>query len=639
MDFCKAASKAQLGPLLQIQDWNLLYTMSESWTPPESYATRPVAILGGGVLGRRIACCWASAGYTVHIRDPSEQQRADALAYIRDNVTSYAAVTGCAQPGGALAFADLPAAVANAWLVFEAVPEILSLKTATFAELERHAPGDALLCSNSSSYKSGEMLGEVSAPTRPRILNTHYMMPPANRLVELMTCGFTAPAVLPWLAERHREAGLKPHVAAKESTGFIFNRVWAAVKREVLMVLAEGVTTPAEVDEIWVEMFAGKTEGPCRMMDDVGLDTVAFIEEHYIQERGLPSAHVEYLRENYTSQGKLGRKSTHGGLLAPADTSPTAPPPAQPKLLVLDLGLSQPLGTAKTPADIPHRGRVLELSADGTTTRTLADAQPLPDGLVHDPTTNRLYWTNMGDPSAADGSVLSSALDGSDLRTVVPPGAGGMHTPKQLALDARARKLYIADREGMAVHRCGLDGAALETVVRTGDPVADADDHTHWCVGVAVAPGRGELFWTQKGASKAGQGRLMGARLEVPDGCGPAGRTDVRCLLEGLPEPIDLEVEEGEEAVWWTDRGEVPWGNTLNRLELGAVDGRVGGVGDYRVVAQNFDEAIGLKIDGKNGVCYVADIGGTIWRCGLDGRKEKVYEDKNCAFSGLTVVY
>lgn len=213
------------------------------------------------------ACCWASAGYTVHIRDPSEQQRADALAYIRDNVTSYAAVTGCAQPGGALAFADLPAAVANAWLVFEAVPEILSLKTATFAELERHAPGDALLCSNSSSYKSGEMLGEVSAPTRPRILNTHYMMPPANRLVELMTCGFTAPAVLPWLAERHREAGLKPHVAAKESTGFIFNRVWAAVKREVLMVLAEGVTTPAEVDEIWVEMFAGKTEGPCRMMD------------------------------------------------------------------------------------------------------------------------------------------------------------------------------------------------------------------------------------------------------------------------------------------------------------------------------------------------------------------------------------
>ncbi|KAH0127775.1 hypothetical protein KCU67_g17280, partial [Aureobasidium melanogenum] len=60
------------------------------WNPPQDYTNRPVAILGGGVLGRRIACCWASAGYNIQIRDPSEKQRQDAVEYFNANVASYA---------------------------------------------------------------------------------------------------------------------------------------------------------------------------------------------------------------------------------------------------------------------------------------------------------------------------------------------------------------------------------------------------------------------------------------------------------------------------------------------------------------------------------------------------------------------
>jgi 3-hydroxyacyl-CoA dehydrogenase len=180
-------------------------------------------------------------------------------------VNLYSATTG-ASPGPAEAFEQLQPAVKNAWLVFEAVPEKIQIKIDTFVELELFAPPDCILASNSSSYKSREMLDKVKDSTKARILNTHYMMPPENRIVELMSDGYTAPEIMPFLVRRHKEAGLHPYVARKESTGFIVNRIWAAIKRECLMVLSEGVSVPEELDSIWSEMY-GTPIGPCRMMD------------------------------------------------------------------------------------------------------------------------------------------------------------------------------------------------------------------------------------------------------------------------------------------------------------------------------------------------------------------------------------
>jgi hypothetical protein len=83
-----------------------------------------------------IACCWASAGYNIRIRDPNEQQRNDAVEYFNANVASYAEATG-KTPGKVAVFEDLESAVQDAWLVFEVVPEKLNIKIETFAELER----------------------------------------------------------------------------------------------------------------------------------------------------------------------------------------------------------------------------------------------------------------------------------------------------------------------------------------------------------------------------------------------------------------------------------------------------------------------------------------------------------------------
>lgn len=133
------------------------------------------ALNSGGVLGRRIAACWASGGWPVRIRDPSSAQRDQAIDYVKANIGLYTATTS-KRPGSCEAFEDLAEAVKDAWLVVEAVPEKLEIKESTFADLEKLAPKDAILGSNSSSYKSGELISKVSDETKTRILNTHYMV-------------------------------------------------------------------------------------------------------------------------------------------------------------------------------------------------------------------------------------------------------------------------------------------------------------------------------------------------------------------------------------------------------------------------------------------------------------------------------
>lgn len=239
-----------------------------SWTPPKDYRDRLVAILGAGVLGRRIAACWASGGYNVRVRDPDAKTRADCLEYAQDHAATYPAAQTRKGPAGRVeVFDDVASTVDNAWLVIEAIPEKLQLKIDQFAELEKLAPEDAILATNSSSYKSSEMLAKVSDSTKSRILNTHYYMPPQAMVVELMTDGHTDPAIIDFLAARQREAGTLPYVARKESTGLIFNRLWAAVKRETLTILAEGVSVPKEIDDMWRELMLKNGSGPCASMD------------------------------------------------------------------------------------------------------------------------------------------------------------------------------------------------------------------------------------------------------------------------------------------------------------------------------------------------------------------------------------
>lgn len=604
---------------------------------------RVVTVLGGGVLGRRIACSWAAFGYNVIIRDPSSEQRTAAVHYCETSMDQF---SDCKTRGSIKASEDLKESVAEAWLVIEAVPEQLELKISTFAELEKLAPTDAILCSNSSSYKSREMVGNLQEDTRKRAANMHYYMPPMNRIVELMTSGNTDESIFPFLVDKLKAIGMHPYVAKKESTGFIFNRLWAAIKREVLNILAEGVSTPEEVDQLWVQAL-GVNHGPVAMMDGTGLDTVSLIEQHYIDERGLPDTPVKFLNK-YIEEGRLGAKSDKGGLLPPKDTTSKADKDKKgdqdnknvPLLYFLDIGLA-----ADNPLDVFSAGRILVGGTDGRALKSLVVDQVTPDGIDISLSSGKLFWTSMGAPSENDGSVWSANLDGSDTTTVVPKGA--VHTPKQLIIDHANSKLYFADREGLRVMRSNFDGSDLETIVVTGNwqDEDDAADQTKWCVGINVSASTGKFYWTQKGPSKGNKGRIFRANIALKEGETAENRTDIETLFQNLPEPIDLDIDEEDNLLYWSDRGELPLGNSINRAQLDTVkpvtDARTTSRPgkDYEMIARSLHEAIGIKLDTKDRRMYTTDLGGTVYRFNMDGsEKQKLYEGAG-AFAGIALAH
>ncbi|KAG9602759.1 NAD(P)-binding protein, partial [Aureobasidium melanogenum] len=602
-----------------------------SWSIPKDYQSRPVVVLGGGVLGRRIAACFVAAEHHVIIRDPSEKSRNDALEYIKQNMSTYLGLT-FGKEGSYEAVEDLETAVKDSWLVFEAVPEVLSIKEDTYRDLEKYAPKDCILASNSSSYKSGDLLGKVTDETKTRVLNTHYMMPPQALIVELMTSGHTNEAIFPFMESELRKAGLHPYTAKIESTGFIFNRIWAAIKREVLSVIREGVADPKTIDAIWKEQYQSLI-GPCTLMDSVGLDTVEHIEAHYVKERSLPDTTLKWLHDTYVEPGKLGNKSDKGGLYpVPTEGHGT-------KLLVLNMYQGSYPGEL-APEELLSRGQVMELSVDNKPAKPVAivGKQKMPDGI--DVYEDRMYWTCMGVPSENDGAVYSAKLDGSDVKTVIQPGA--VHTPKQIYVDKPNKKLYFCDREGLRVHRSNLDGSAHEVIIKRGDWQTEKDkveDQTNWPVGVAVSHKLKKFFWTQKGPSKSTKGRIFSANLETPSGKDATTRDDIELVLDGLPEPIDLEFDEESGVLYWTDRGEIPFGNTLNRKTLvGNAPQEEKALG-RQIIAQGFGEAIGLRICDSKKRIYVADLSGRLWECPMEpGPKTKVYEEAGHAYTGLVVL-
>ena len=270
-----------------------------------------VAIIGAGTLGRRIAAVYVGGGSDVHIFDLSAEQREATREYVEEHVAQTQQTLGLHpdRRGRVEISGELQEAVAGAWMVIEAVPERFDIKTELFGDLDRLTEPEAILCSNSSSIPTSQIIGKVEHPER--VLNTHYQQPPELNAVELMSCGETDLGVIEALMEKLPHYGLVPFWVRRESDGFIFNRIWAAIKRECLMVVEEGVAPPEDVDAMW-EIFTRAGVPPFRLMDRVGLDVVLAIEEHYAAVRdGIPEGPRKLLHE-YIDQGRLGVKSGHG---------------------------------------------------------------------------------------------------------------------------------------------------------------------------------------------------------------------------------------------------------------------------------------------------------------------------------------
>jgi hypothetical protein len=266
-------------------------------------------------------------------------------------------------------------------------------------------------------------------------------------------------------------------------------------------------------------------------------------------------------------------------------------------------------------------GQVFSANPDGSDLQIIvSEGKRLPDGIVVDVEAGHLYWTNMGVPTANDGSIERANLDGSDATHIVPPG--GTFTPKQLQLDEKSRKLYWCDREGMRIMRANLDGSKIETLIDTSEGDArPGKDIRKWCVGIALDVEAGQLYWTQKGPDNAGQGRIFRADLEIPKGFSPTNRKDIELLYEGLPEPIDLELDLANRTIYWTDRGDPPRGNTVNRAPMDPARGN--GKQEPVIIFDHLMEGIGIALDLKGGRMFLTDLGGSVYSANLDGSNKK----------------
>ena len=260
--------------------------------------------------------------------------------------------------------------------------------------------------------------------------------------------------------------------------------------------------------------------------------------------------------------------------------------------------------------------RIFTVNPDGSNKTVIVTGCHFPDGIVVDAERGHIYWTNMGGLKTNDGSIERADLDGQNRKTIIPEG--GTFTPKQLHLDRENKKLYWSDREGMRVMRANLDGSQVETLVDTSQGDArPGRDAKKWCVGITTDPKGGRIYWTQKGSDNANEGKICRASIDIPKGESPAKRSDIEVFFDTLPEPIDLELDTENRVLYWTDRGDPPRGNTVNRASVDAKPETP------EIVFNHLMEGIGIALDVAGNRMFMTDFAGSIYAAHLDGSEKR----------------
>jgi len=275
-----------------------------------------VCVFGAGTLGWQIALQCANHSYPVNLYDLSPKALGNAQSNISSELESWVE-TGKITTETKKSIAqivriepDPNKAVEGVDLVIEAVPEKLEVKRKVFGELDALCKADAIIATNSSSIRIS--LIEDVTKRRDRVLNTHfYSLPWTSRIVELMRGTMTSDQTITRVREFMRSMEMLPLIVQKESTGFIFNRVWRAVKRECLHLVDEGVASFEDVDRAWMSIYETKI-GPFGMMDRVGLDVVRDIENIYYNESHDIRDSPPKLLLEMIERGELGVKSCRG---------------------------------------------------------------------------------------------------------------------------------------------------------------------------------------------------------------------------------------------------------------------------------------------------------------------------------------
>jgi 3-hydroxybutyryl-CoA dehydrogenase len=275
---------------------------------------KSIAVVGAGTMGNGIAQVCATAGYAVTLIDVAPAALDKGLANIRRSLAKLAdkgrltaaqaeSAQAAITPAGALADA------ADAELVIEAATENPELKLKIFRDLDALAQPDAILASNTSSISLTKIAGATHRPDK--VVGMHFMNPvPLMSLVEVIRALGTSDATVAVILEVCRTLGKTP-VEAKDSPGFISNRILCPMINEAIFALQDGVGTPEAIDTV-MKLGMNHPMGPLTLCDLIGLDVVLYVMEVLQRDLGEDKYRPAPLLRRMVDAGYLGRKSGQG---------------------------------------------------------------------------------------------------------------------------------------------------------------------------------------------------------------------------------------------------------------------------------------------------------------------------------------
>ncbi len=276
---------------------------------------KTVTVIGSGTMGNGICHVFAQGGYNVHMMDINQAALDRAIGTIGKNMDrqvtkgSLTEADKAAALGRIATYTDLATAVKDADLIIEAATENIDLKMKIFQDLDKLAPENAILATNTSSISITRIASYTRRPTK--VIGMHFMNPvPVMKLVEIINGYATDAKVTELIYDLSKQLGKVPCVV-NDYPGFIANRILMPMINEAILSLQEGVAGVEEIDTI-MKLGMAHPMGPLQLADFIGLDTCLAILNVLYTGFGNQKYAPASLLINMVQAGYLGAKSGEG---------------------------------------------------------------------------------------------------------------------------------------------------------------------------------------------------------------------------------------------------------------------------------------------------------------------------------------
>jgi len=276
---------------------------------------KTIAVIGAGDMGHGIAEVALIAGYKVFLRDINQEFVDRGVSRIHASLEKLVSKSKVPSEHHEKIRAellvpciDLAAAVQEADLVIEAIPEVLELKKETFEDMDKAAPAHTIFASNTSTMSITDIAAITGRPEK--VLGLHYFNPAVlMKLVEVIRGDKTSEEAMQVgfdFVEKNNKVPVRVH---KDVPGFIVNRVQAPSGVLLNCILDEAIAGPEEVDAVMRKL--GMPMGPYEIMDYTGLD-IGYNGSKYFAEKIHPDFAPGKTMEAKVNAGELGKKTGKG---------------------------------------------------------------------------------------------------------------------------------------------------------------------------------------------------------------------------------------------------------------------------------------------------------------------------------------